>query len=175
MLKMCCKCKEEKPLECFTKLKVSKDGLSYRCRECNAEYSQARLARDRAARPHKTCNTCGEYLPLSKYHNDKSSPDGKALSCRQCRRVSSANSYHHNKNKRRYEEVMNGAIPEMNEYQMLVTQHALAIRGPKKPDSSLIRDIQVLLIRGTPIEDIAYTLDTSQALVMNVADGNIKP
>lgn len=36
--KLCCKCKQEKGLDCYGKLKSSKDGLRYDCNECRKEY-----------------------------------------------------------------------------------------------------------------------------------------
>jgi len=43
MSKKCCKCHNDKVLECFGKLKKSKDGLRYDCNECRKEYRQAML------------------------------------------------------------------------------------------------------------------------------------
>lgn len=36
-MKTCTKCKRELPLDCFLKSKQSKDGLSWRCRECHSQ------------------------------------------------------------------------------------------------------------------------------------------
>ena len=38
MSKKCCKCKIDRPLELFGKLKGSKDGLRYDCKECRKQY-----------------------------------------------------------------------------------------------------------------------------------------
>ena len=34
-VKVCKKCKQEKSFECFSRYKRSKDGLQYRCKECD--------------------------------------------------------------------------------------------------------------------------------------------
>ena len=38
-MKICCKCKNEKNLDCFGKLKNSPDGLRYDCKDCRKEYN----------------------------------------------------------------------------------------------------------------------------------------
>lgn len=40
-MKICTKCKEEKPYESFSKMKASPDGLQKRCKSCNKEYRKA--------------------------------------------------------------------------------------------------------------------------------------
>ena len=54
--KTCCKCKERKPLSEFGRYSRSKDGYSYRCRECSRAYSRNQYATKRdycLAKSHK--------------------------------------------------------------------------------------------------------------------------
>ena len=44
-MKKCCTCKQEKPLDSFHKDKTSKDGHTYRCKECATFHSKAHHAR----------------------------------------------------------------------------------------------------------------------------------
>ena len=41
-VKVCCVCKESKELDCFSKTKGNKDGLSYKCKTCVNQYCSER-------------------------------------------------------------------------------------------------------------------------------------
>jgi hypothetical protein len=42
MVKVCCKCKQEKDISCFVKSKSRKDGYHPQCKECSRNYNQSR-------------------------------------------------------------------------------------------------------------------------------------
>ena len=50
MNKLCCTCKQEKPVEEFGKLTASKDGLAIRCKECFRRLSKESAQRNPEAR-----------------------------------------------------------------------------------------------------------------------------
>jgi hypothetical protein len=92
-VKCCSRCKESKPRAAFAGNKAARDGLHAYCRECWAEYHQARqLAKGKNVRPrvqapegHKFCRSCGEIEPHSEWHRNATASDGLPTSCKACR------------------------------------------------------------------------------------------
>ncbi|MCX4593160.1 endonuclease VII domain-containing protein [Streptomyces sp. NBC_01549] len=88
--KRCSRCKEVKPRAAFASNKAARDGLQAYCRECWAEYHQARqLSKGRNVRPrvkvpegHKFCRACGEIKPHNEWHRNATASDGPSTSCR---------------------------------------------------------------------------------------------
>ncbi|MFJ8505428.1 endonuclease VII domain-containing protein [Streptomyces avermitilis] len=91
--KGCSRCKEVKPRAAFANNKAARDGLQAYCRECWAEYHQARqVAKGRNVRPrvkvpegHKFCRACKEIKPHSEWHRNATASDGLSTSCKACR------------------------------------------------------------------------------------------
>ncbi|MET7848119.1 endonuclease VII domain-containing protein [Streptomyces avermitilis] len=91
--KGCSRCKEVKPRAAFASNKAARDGLQAYCRECWAEYHQARqVAKGRNVRPrvkvpegHKFCRACKEIKPHSEWHRNATASDGLSTSCKACR------------------------------------------------------------------------------------------
>lgn len=94
-VKCCSRCKEHKPRAAFASNKSARDGLQAYCRECWAEYHQARqLAKGKNVRPrvetpegHKFCRCCGQVKPHSEWHRNATASDGLSTSCKACRAV----------------------------------------------------------------------------------------
>jgi hypothetical protein len=92
-VKRCSRCKESKPRVAFASNKAARDGLQAYCRECWADYHQARqLAKGKDVRPrvsvpegHKLCRGCGEIQPHSEWHRNATASDGLSTSCKKCR------------------------------------------------------------------------------------------
>lgn len=92
-VKCCSRCKESKPRAAFASNKAARDELQAYCRECWAEYHQARqLAKGKNVRPrvvtpegHKFCRSCGEVKPHSEWHRNATASDGLSTSCKACR------------------------------------------------------------------------------------------
>jgi hypothetical protein len=92
-VKRCSRCKKSKPRAAFAGNKSASDGLQAYCRECRAEYHQARqLAKGKNVRPrvgtpegHKFCRNCKEIKPHSEWHRNATASDGLSTSCKACR------------------------------------------------------------------------------------------
>ncbi|WP_337191919.1 endonuclease VII domain-containing protein [Streptomyces sp. HUCO-GS316] len=92
-VKRCSRCRESKPRAAFARNKSARHGLQAYCRECWAEYHQARqLARGKNVRPRvqtaegrKFCRGCGEIKPHSEWHRNATASDGLSTSCKACR------------------------------------------------------------------------------------------
>ncbi|MEV6398832.1 endonuclease domain-containing protein [Streptomyces sp. NPDC051907] len=92
-VKRCSRCGEWRPRAAFASNRSTRDGLQAYCRECWAEYHQARqLAKGRKVRPrvpvpagYKFCHGCGETKPHEEWHRNASASDGLSTRCKACR------------------------------------------------------------------------------------------
>lgn len=98
--KVCARCRTEKPLEEFYRLRSSADGRQVWCRDCHrAAFERKRrevgilpaaewrlLRRTRAVRPERRCVSCSKIKPRSDFHRNASSLGGTTSICRACRR-----------------------------------------------------------------------------------------
>lgn len=82
-LKRCIKCKIDKGIYHFSKLKSSPDGRNKRCLQCERDrvrsYSQAK---DKT----QLCSECKRRKPFNQFHRDSTKPNGCEYRCKQCRK-----------------------------------------------------------------------------------------
>jgi hypothetical protein len=100
-MKICSKCKIEKPETEFHKNKNTKDGFNFHCKNCKLETSRSlRIKRKRgeatdrekaalkreeeANHGLKKCPKCGETKPLAMFFKDKQQKCGFASYCKEC-------------------------------------------------------------------------------------------
>ncbi len=97
MTKICSRCKEEKSINLFYKVKKHKDGLDYNCKSCVGEYNKKKY-REKWAGQEKTgllreqakslglkrCPKCCENKSLDQFSNNKRTSDGKQTYCKEC-------------------------------------------------------------------------------------------
>ncbi len=88
--KVCGKCKNEKPIEEFTKNIANQDGRNTICRTCASERQKEYVENLKArtelpAVIQKHCSACGEILPVSGFYRSKSRIDGYTETCVACR------------------------------------------------------------------------------------------
>lgn len=81
-MKVCSKCREEKPLEDFHK--SSRNGFQSQCKECKKRDQQNRKFLDKKETEKKACTTCGETKPSSMFSKDNARLDGLVSSCKTC-------------------------------------------------------------------------------------------
>jgi 5-methylcytosine-specific restriction endonuclease McrA len=122
--KKCCVCDEARPRDLFTKDKSRKDGLRDFCRDCAAKKRgtyEKRIEREAlTARGLKRCTRCKEAKPIAEFR-DQLTRSGSVIKnswCTACMRWATARSHErgmedplyrekiHDKNKRRYHEVL---------------------------------------------------------------------
>ena len=98
--KLCCGCKQWKKGSLFHKNRRSKDGLQWRCKECECKHARKRYDRiRRAGRKNlryedrhrivngireKLCRKCSEWKAESEFYKNKSSRDGLGSRCKKC-------------------------------------------------------------------------------------------
>jgi hypothetical protein len=84
-MKICTKCKEEKPLDQFYK---QGDGLMSRCSTCCKEIKKRWMSNKVYVDPpqEKPCNTCGITKPISEFNKDRQAKTGIRAKCRECQR-----------------------------------------------------------------------------------------
>lgn len=80
--KICTKCGVEKDLSHFYKDKRTKDGLQYRCKECQKLYYQSYETLPPADR--KVCSKCKKDKPATEFYKTKRSKSGLSSWCIQC-------------------------------------------------------------------------------------------
>lgn len=127
--KICIRCNERKPVDCFGKHRAMPDGYNYYCKSCYrsvpsyqktkerwresgrlAEYSRARRAAmgcgthaspgSRMAKDGmKTCTRCGTAKPVSEFHRHRGRPDGYDYVCKQCKSESAKRYYDRNRDR----------------------------------------------------------------------------
>ena len=100
-MKQCTKCKKRKDKSEFGKNRSCKDGLSSRCKECNAEYSRKRYEKNKNRGPakylryekrhrvvdgvkQKRCSKCKRWKAESDFYKRRSNKDGLAVRCKEC-------------------------------------------------------------------------------------------
>ncbi len=87
--KVCCRCKEEKPVSEFYSATSSTDGLRSDCKDCFKAY-QSERRRKLSGAPTvqaKCCGDCGELLEADKFSGNPLSPDKLDTYCRTCRAI----------------------------------------------------------------------------------------
>ena len=116
--KVCCRCKEEKPIDQFSRNKGSKDGYKEYCKGCasimGAEYRKThsekkkassqryyletksraaeRTAEEKKKTPFKICTICGEEKPIAEFY--KRGDGGYRSYCKLCANQKSRENYH---------------------------------------------------------------------------------
>lgn len=85
--KRCQDCQEIKLQKHFTTDNYSRDGLSRRCRECQAVYRYSRKKLNTELPKEKRCSHCGVVKPQQAFDKRASSPDGLRGQCKQCMRL----------------------------------------------------------------------------------------
>ncbi|WP_307544916.1 endonuclease VII domain-containing protein [Streptomyces sp. V3I8] len=131
MVKRCSRCRESRPRAAFAGNRAAGDGLRAHCRECWAEYHQARqVAKGKNVRPgaetpdgHKFCRSRSEIEPHSKWHRNATATDGLSASCKTCRATKGRAGH----SKRRY------GITEAERDEMIASQMGLCVICPKAP------------------------------------------
>ena len=91
--KQCSYCEEFKSLKDFHKLKSSKDGYSYSCKECRKKFVENSHKRNKEnnknlifdIKKYKKCSECGEIKTLNNFGISKRNKDGLDCYCKQCR------------------------------------------------------------------------------------------
>ena len=84
--KICTKCKIEKVIGNFSKLKKSQDGLQYSCKKCQNDYDKTRINLPKIIKKHKVCSKCGVDR-LSKFFGyEKRARDLLQSQCEKCRK-----------------------------------------------------------------------------------------
>lgn len=93
--KACSKCRAILPATKFYKRKQSPDGLSYLCKSCADEITQAsrdkwrelfRSGKKQAVKE-KVCSCCKELKPASEFYPDTSYASGLRSRCKACNRL----------------------------------------------------------------------------------------
>lgn len=80
-MKICRKCKEEKPLNEFFKKKKSKDGYDNICKKCASVYW---LKPKEVEDGYKKCTKCGEIKEKDKFSKRTSTKSGLRSICKDC-------------------------------------------------------------------------------------------
>lgn len=90
-MKRCCKCREFRPYDQFSKNRKTKDGLRYECRPCRiAEYAKARLGLPGRRLPipappgHKFCGRCQSFKPVHEFSAASLTRDKLHTWCKSC-------------------------------------------------------------------------------------------
>jgi hypothetical protein len=99
-MKRCSKCKKRKDESEFDKDLRSRDGLRFRCKACDREYSQLRYRRNRKSvkryysykESHrvvdsvkqKRCRRCNNWKAESEFYKQRRHIDGLANWCKEC-------------------------------------------------------------------------------------------
>ena len=119
--KICCTCKQEKPVECFSRNKSSKDGFKEYCKECAAiksaeyrkkhkeeirdrkkvAYEKAKETADKRTikeleKGSKVCTMCGKEKPISDFY--KKAEGGFRSYCKDCAHKKCSDYYYHTQN-----------------------------------------------------------------------------
>jgi len=85
IMKTCCKCKVEKPLEEFHKAKSRKDGHGSYCRQCTSKYDEERR---KGVIPQynttKICTKCGIEKSGQEFYKETTRKDGLGSQCKLC-------------------------------------------------------------------------------------------
>jgi len=89
-IKRCSRCKEDLPLEDFSKHKSTKDGLDCYCKKCKAKIYRVHYEKNKERTHIKTpkekyCPECKEILPFNCFSEDKSRKDGLYSWCKKCK------------------------------------------------------------------------------------------
>ncbi|MEM9953991.1 MAG: HNH endonuclease [Chloroflexota bacterium] len=87
-IKHCSRCKQDLPLDAFSRDKSAKDGLSFYCRTCVSERRKLRyVPKPRPEYPdgHRNCTKCGEIKPFSEFHKAKNGRFGLDSVCKPCK------------------------------------------------------------------------------------------
>jgi hypothetical protein len=87
--KICARCKIEKDINEYHKLKSSKDGYKKECKSCRSEESKQRrqkykLREVREVKECKRCNVCKVQKKVDEYYIEKANSDGYRNSCKSC-------------------------------------------------------------------------------------------
>lgn len=104
--KRCSRCKVERPVEEFARIKHYRDGLDCWCKGCRKGYRKGRKAntpedlaarqadqkaeknrQEAEARGNEVCSRCGKEQPLSEFAKDPRGKDGRSPRCRSCTRA----------------------------------------------------------------------------------------
>jgi len=86
-MKICAKCKLDRPLDDFHNDRRHADGKNIWCKPCKDEWtrSQGKLFDpNEDLQQNKTCYTCKRVLAIADFHRDKRRRDGRAPNCKQC-------------------------------------------------------------------------------------------
>jgi len=89
-MKICSKCKVEKPESEFSKDIQKKDGLKYSCKECSSKsnnpefFKQNKQKKDLFSQGFKTCSKCNQTKALDLFYVNRSSVDGHTYLCIDC-------------------------------------------------------------------------------------------
>lgn len=103
-MKICSRCRQEKPLSEFTKDKSRKDGLYLNCRECEREryrnrYKPSTIKKDtlqnRLDSPLKKCGVCKSIKDKTEFSPSKNRFDGYSNNCKECQRNLSRDNQRH--------------------------------------------------------------------------------
>jgi hypothetical protein len=79
-VKVCARCKEEKPRTEFSRDATMNDGLNRICKVCTLEKSKKYRA------PKRTCPKCGEAKYLNRFSDEDGNEGGQASWCKECKR-----------------------------------------------------------------------------------------
>jgi uncharacterized protein (DUF39 family) len=89
--KMCCTCKEYKPLDKFYIDRSHPSGHCAKCKKCAAKYSKEHHIKQKRIREklknmpkEKTCSLCKETKPMTEFYRAKSSKDLHTNWCKDC-------------------------------------------------------------------------------------------
>jgi hypothetical protein len=87
-LKVCSKCKIERPVSEFSKCKREKDGLQYHCKYCqNPRKTARRTHQFRSINGEKKCSKCFKILSTENFYKNHQCFDGLHPWCKECYKI----------------------------------------------------------------------------------------
>lgn len=162
----CPDCKKDLPIDAFGRAKWRKEGISYRCKACNARRmkewgaqnpekrraasrSTYRRWRDRnpiiAKSPFITsdgrlCRTCGIRKPDEEFVFDERGPNGRGWRCKACAKIAAAKWVKENPLYRQYQYGISGAevaaLFDMQNGCCAICKKAISLNGNRKHGSA---------------------------------------
>jgi len=101
-MKICTRCRGEKPLLQFKKQSRRASGYSAICKECSRIYeAKRRASKEHSIPSHKVCFGCNRKLPCVSFHKHSGMSDGLSHRCRECTSEYHADWYKKNAEKKK--------------------------------------------------------------------------